>query len=1275
MNSKILKFLGILALISIILIFIFINFTQTEYFRYLLKRSIEKAVSSATKQSLTIYKIEGNPFSVTRLKDISFKIEGEPFIQLKELTVKYSIPHIINNFLIFRKLIPLFDVYANGLEINLIRYSDGKWNFNRLESERNKEKSKSKKSKNAFNWNIGLSKLLVKDSKIKADERKTNEVSVVDIHLIEGSARYIGEINSFELDLREADLKALPQDISIEGLSAKAQFSKEKVQIGELKANLNGAEIKFDGEINNFKQGEFVVKASAYGYKIKEIGVLNVEIEGFGQYINAENSRADIKIHFPNSNILGRRVSGEIDSIRLDGNKLKIRKGTLSTDFGEASISVDAYIQRLLTKKGKNEFNFDISLKDVKTVEIFSLLRKEQLKSKVINTSLSAILNTNIRATGFWNTLEEFHANANIDNLQLKGDTTGSIDLNGVIEATRSSIKADLNSKINKLNLASIFGNEKYKSNLTSDMHFEGDIPLTGDFLDKLSAKVNAKISPSSIFDVKLDKGNIVSAYSDNSLQIQSFSVTSDTFTLKVDGKSSKSKGIDVSYNISINNPKVFKPFLPIIDFSGSLTAKGSIDGDIKKPKVTFLLNAKDFAYKKHFDAKSINFSGSGVTDLSNPQLRLDGDLNDLKIQGISFERADIQVRSEGKGLNGQASIVENQLRRYEFEFSMPDIQAKERSIILSKVDLNLGGKSLQSKDRITMIIARDRLIVKSFNLVYENSSVLANADMNFRGNVDLNLKINNLNLSNLSHTLTPGSQVQGVASASVTLGGTVNDPVIMANITGSNLKYDSFESDGARLNLSYSKKNLALNLGVESKGKELFVASGSVTVDLNFNKFAENIKNASLDLTINSSGVDLSPIAVLFEEVKEIEGNLITNLKITGTIENPIINGQIEIKEGKLRLYSLRNDFIIQKALLEFQGKRGILRSLEIQSDGGRGDLSGEIDLETISYNVAGKLDNLNIKPKYVSASLKGDLNISGIKGKISINGKLKVPKARVTIPDELEKKLPEIKFVGEEKEEFVLKETKKTDFFNDDVAIDIEASLPKDTWIKGRGANIEIKGKFDIKKEFGAPLKIFGTANTVRGNYSVLGKVFRIERGTANFRGTPDINPLIDIQALYKVSSVKIFINISGTTKKPEIKFSSDPPLQETDILSYLVFGTSSQKIGSNERRSLESAAAGLAGGIALNQLKSLIGKELSPDVLRITGSEQGTELEVGKYLTENLYISYKHGVADSPSGTSTLTTDWIFIEYQIFDFLTLDSQIGGQNSGADMFYNFNY
>jgi translocation and assembly module TamB len=270
----------------------------------------------------------------------------------------------------------------------------------------------------------------------------------------------------------------------------------------------------------------------------------------------------------------------------------------------------------------------------------------------------------------------------------------------------------------------------------------------------------------------------------------------------------------------------------------------------------------------------------------------------------------------------------------------------------------------------------------------------------------------------------------------------------------------------------------------------------------------------------------------------------------------------------------------------------------------------------------------------------------------------------------------LPEIKFVDEdEKEEFVIQDTKETDFFEDNVAMDVQASIPRNTWIKGRGANIEIKGTFDIKKKYGGHIKIFGTANTVRGSYKILGKLFTIRRGTVSFRGQDEINPLLDIQALYEVSNVNAFINIVGTAKKPEIKFSSDPPMEQSDILSYIVFGTSTDKIGSGERNSLQGIATGIAGGIAVNELKGVLGEDLSPDVLRIGSGQGGTEIEVGKYLTDNLYVSYQRGSQDTALGTSTLTTDWVFIEYEIFDFLTLDSQVGGENSGADLFYNFNF
>ncbi|MGH7808114.1 MAG: translocation/assembly module TamB domain-containing protein, partial [Thermodesulfobacteriota bacterium] len=94
----------------------------------------------------------------------------------------------------------------------------------------------------------------------------------------------------------------------------------------------------------------------------------------------------------------------------------------------------------------------------------------------------------------------------------------------------------------------------------------------------------------------------------------------------------------------------------------------------------------------------------------------------------------------------------------------------------------------------------------------------------------------------------------------------------------------------------------------------------------------------------------------------------------------------------------------------------------------------------------------------------------------------------------------------------------------------------------------------------------------------------------------------------------------------------------------------------------------------GIAANQLNKLFGEKFSLDVISIRGGESGPQVELGKYLTNDLYIAYERRSTQSSTTTPSPTNN-VRVEYRLFDFLTLESEIGGEQAGGDIFLNFNY
>ena len=85
--------------------------------------------------------------------------------------------------------------------------------------------------------------------------------------------------------------------------------------------------------------------------------------------------------------------------------------------------------------------------------------------------------------------------------------------------------------------------------------------------------------------------------------------------------------------------------------------------------------------------------------------------------------------------------------------------------------------------------------------------------------------------------------------------------------------------------------------------------------------------------------------------------------------------------------------------------------------------------------------------------------------------------------------------------------------------------------------------------------------------------------------------------------------------------------------------------------------------------------MGNVVSLDVVSIGGGLDSPQIEVGKYLTQDLYVAYQRANTESIIESTNIVQNQVLVEYQIFKNITIDAVIGGENPGADLFYNFNF
>ncbi len=121
--------------------------------------------------------------------------------------------------------------------------------------------------------------------------------------------------------------------------------------------------------------------------------------------------------------------------------------------------------------------------------------------------------------------------------------------------------------------------------------------------------------------------------------------------------------------------------------------------------------------------------------------------------------------------------------------------------------------------------------------------------------------------------------------------------------------------------------------------------------------------------------------------------------------------------------------------------------------------------------------------------------------------------------------------------------------------LAVDLTLDLGERLTFSGEGIETRLAGSVHVTSGANG-LNGKGSIRTVRGTYFAFGQQLTIERGQLIFDGRLD-NPGLDIVALRKNLAVEAGVTVTGTVKVPVIQLTSNPPVPDSEKLSWLVLG----------------------------------------------------------------------------------------------------------------------
>jgi len=392
-------------------------------------------------------------------------------------------------------------------------------------------------------------------------------------------------------------------------------------------------------------------------------------------------------------------------------------------------------------------------------------------------------------------------------------------------------------------------------------------------------------------------------------------------------------------------------------------------------------------------------------------------------------------------------------------------------------------------------------------------------------------------------------------------------------------------------------------------------------------------------------------------------DARLNAQLTGSGSLAAPRIDGQIDasqirfampeegvsITDGTLRLILADDRVRVQEGVLTGQSGRIVL-SGEAQIR----DPQASLALTFEKFAVTNRSDRRVV--------ISGTSQLAFSQQRLRLEGELRADRARIEIPEASRPRLSDdVVIVGQPPRE-------RSAAQRIPLQLDLKLNLGDDFLFKGAGLDARLGGQLRVFTVNEA-LRGEGRIQVVEGRYAAYGQSLAIERGVLSFIGPVD-NPGIDVLAVRKTPTVTAGVQVRGTVQRPQVTLYSDPPLPDTEKLSWLVLGHGLDQGGQQEFALLQIAAGALMSQTESVNFQAQLAETLRIDTFELRAGEgedlTSTVVSVGKRLSSRAILSYEQSL----DGLSQV----VKVLYQLSPRVRLEAQ-AGQQSSFDVFYTREY
>lgn len=731
-------------------------------------------------------------------------------------------------------------------------------------------------------------------------------------------------------------------------------------------------------------------------------------------------------------------------------------------------------------------------------------------------------------------------------------------------------------------------------------------------------------------------------------------------------------------------------------ELGGSLSGRFALDGTLEAPQLDLTLSGEALRYAQH-SLDSLDLDAE-ITGLDDPSLDVVLTITGLDAAGQRFSRLDLALdgRLSQHRLTFSADAApEMPLARAALVLEGGLNAARDRyrgRLLELEIDSEQAELRLAEAMAFSADLAAGSVTIEPFCLVRQQGGRLcltetleASAQ---RGSAHLALRDMPMDL--LAAVLPTGWSAEGRSDGEIQLrwsnGG--QQWSIQADIR-SRLALSGRDAYGQPWSLPASTLSLELDATQARADVSLdlnLAEAGQLRLDL---RIDDPAGAAEIEGRLRIDGIRLAPYRSLVAGLEQLEGSINGDVALSGNLSNPRLNGRLvlenlraqggdiplEVRDGRLEIALAGTSATLQGFIAAEEGRLAIQGEARWPQPG---QWQAELSLDGSESPL------LVVLPDFGRLRVAPDLEIDVSPELLRIRGQVRVPWGRLEIgqipPSAVSPSSDAVIITREEEAEARREASSVVEEAGEgadeataqaladagmQLDVRVEVILGPDVHIEAYGLEAELVGDLQVRQGNG-PVQLFGEVNLVDGRYQAFGQDLIIRQGQILFSG-PASQPRLQFEAIRNPEATEdgviAGLRVTGPASQPSLTIFSEPAMEESRALSYLLRGRAPESGG--EDNMLTSALIGLSisrTGGAVGQLGQVFGvEELSLDT---AGSGDESQVVVSGYLFDDLKVSYGMGIF-SPIAKLTL-------RYQLFQNLYLEA-VSGAAQAVDLIYTF--